>query len=389
MNERLNDRADRLYELLPAVYRVRDAEQGYPLQALLRVISEQVNLVEDDIAQLYEDWFIETCRDWVVPYIGDLIGYQPVHEAGEPSTAATAQGLSRNKILIPRREVANTIQSRRRRGTLALLEELSRDSAGWPAARVVEFYRLLGVTRRLHQTRLGRRTVDLRQGDALDRLDGPFDALPHTVDVRSIASGHTVGRYNIPNVGVFVWRLKTYSVTRAPATCLEDIGPHFYAFSVLGNDTPLYTRSRPETDESHVAGEMNLPVPIRRRAFLEHKNRYYGEGKSLQIWTGVARQAEIDLEPVRAERIVPADLSQWSYEPHGSQVAVDPVLGRIAFPPDQRPDGVWVSYFYGFRADIGGGEYDRPLLQPGARVVQPDAPPVEPIFYRVGEREEL
>ena len=33
---------DRLYELLPVVYRLRDAEQGYPLQALLRVIAEQV-----------------------------------------------------------------------------------------------------------------------------------------------------------------------------------------------------------------------------------------------------------------------------------------------------------------------------------------------------------
>ena len=76
---------DRLYELLPVVYRLRDAEHGYPLRALLQVIAEQVNVVEDDIAQLYENWFIETCQDWVVPYIGDLIGYGPVHEAGEPA----------------------------------------------------------------------------------------------------------------------------------------------------------------------------------------------------------------------------------------------------------------------------------------------------------------
>ena len=36
---------DRLYELLPVVHRQRDADQGYPLKQLLRVISEQVNLV--------------------------------------------------------------------------------------------------------------------------------------------------------------------------------------------------------------------------------------------------------------------------------------------------------------------------------------------------------
>ena len=58
---------DRLYNLLPAVYRMRDAAQGYPLRGLLAVISEQVNVIEADIAQLYHNWFIETCQDWVVP----------------------------------------------------------------------------------------------------------------------------------------------------------------------------------------------------------------------------------------------------------------------------------------------------------------------------------
>ena len=56
----LTQNPDRLYELVPVVYRLRDAERGYPLKALLRVIAEQVNLVEEDIAGLYENWFIET-----------------------------------------------------------------------------------------------------------------------------------------------------------------------------------------------------------------------------------------------------------------------------------------------------------------------------------------
>src|SRR6266699_1150154 len=94
--------ADRLYQLLPAVHRLRDADRGYPLRGLLQVISEQVNIVEADIAQLYENWFVETCQDWVVPYIGDLIGYQVVHEAGEPGDIKTAEERLRNKILVPR-----------------------------------------------------------------------------------------------------------------------------------------------------------------------------------------------------------------------------------------------------------------------------------------------
>src|SRR3712207_3417028 len=129
----MNRSLDRLHELLPAVYRQRDAEQGQPLQALLRVIAEQVDVVEEDISQLYENWFLETCENWVVPYIGDLIGYRTVHEAGEPGDVSTPQGQQRNKILIPRREVANTVRYRRRKGTLALLELLSNDVADWPA----------------------------------------------------------------------------------------------------------------------------------------------------------------------------------------------------------------------------------------------------------------
>src|SRR5687767_9139724 len=118
MNE---DHTDRLYELLPAIYRQRDAEVGLPLRSLLRVIGEQVDVVNQDINQLYENWFIETCEDWVVPYIADLVGYRLVHEAGEPGDTGTLSERARGRILIPRREVANTVHNRRRKGTLALL----------------------------------------------------------------------------------------------------------------------------------------------------------------------------------------------------------------------------------------------------------------------------
>jgi hypothetical protein len=355
---------DRLYELLPVVYRHRDAEQGWPLRALLRVLAAQVDIVEEDIAQLYENWFIETCQSWVVPYIGDLIDYQVAHTAGDPGEVTTSQGQLRNSILIPRLDVANTIRYRRRKGTLALLEQLAADVAGWPA-RVVEYYSLLAQTQRVNQVQLGRgRLVDVRRSAPLDVIDGPFNTLAHTVDVRSAISAHDTGRANLLGLGVFVWRLKAYSVTHTPATCLEEIGPQFYTFSVLGNDTPLYTHSQPETDPAQIASALNLPIPIRRQAFEDHRGRYYGEGKSIQIWVGVRQRAEVIVQPVPIEQIVPADLTGWAYRPRRGQVAVDPVLGRIAFPPGHLPSGVWVSYYYGFSADIGGGEYNRPIREP-------------------------
>jgi hypothetical protein len=355
-------RIDRLYELLPVFYRMRDAERGGPLQALLRVISEQVNLVEDDITQLYDDWFVETAQDWAVPYLGDLIGYLPVPEAGDP-----AQGsLPRQRILVPRREVAHTIRARRRKGTLHLLEELARDVGGWPA-RAVELYRLLAWFQHVDHVRRNRgRTVDVRQFDALDRLDGPFDELAHSVDVRRIQSSRRQGWHNIPSVGLFVWRLRAYPVREAPAGLVEEAGPGSFTFSVLGNDAPLFTRPDPETDPTSIAGELNLPVPIRRRA-LEDALRtgraatYCGVDRSFQIWAGSMEGDTAVREPVPAERLVVADLSGWEYRPRRGTVAVDPVLGRFAFPPGELPAGAWVSYHYGFSADIGGGGYHRPL----------------------------
>ncbi len=367
---------DRLYQLLPVVYRQRDEELGGPLRDLLRVIAEQVNVVEDDIRQLYENWFIETCQDWVVPYISELIGYQPVHEAGEPGEAASAQGLLRNRILIPRREVARTIQSRRRRGTLALLEEVALDAAAWPS-RAVEFFRLLSFTQAINSPHLERgRIVDLRKMNAFDLLDGPFDKLAHTVEVRRVISRFRTGRYNLPNVGLFVWRLKEYPVTVGQSACLEEDGmPHAYTFSFLGNDAPLFARTQPETDPTHIADETNLPVPIRRLAFerdiksaqerKQKASRYYGEGKSMQILIGSQNGGKTPM-PISLDRIVPADLSDWNrYRTPQGSVAVDPVLGRIAFHPEESPAGVWASYYYGFSADIGGGEYHRQLRQPG------------------------
>lgn len=369
MNE---SRKDRLYELLPAIHRIRDAEQGEPLRALLRVISEQVNLLEDDIGQLYANWFIETCEDWVVPYLGDLVGYEPVHEAGEPTTGITAQDQQRNKILIPRRDVANTIRYRQRKGTLALLELLSNDVAGW-LARVVEFSRLLSWTQAINyqQPDCGQ-TIDLRKGSALELLDSPFDSFAHTVDVRRINSQHSQGHYNIPSIGVFVWRIKPYSVSHTPAYCLESPGPHCFTFNVLGSDTQLYMQPEPESDPSHIADECNLPVPIRRRFFAEKLERLYGEGKSLQILVGKKKGEDIIVKPVPKERIIPADLSDWRYVPPPQKVAVDPVLGRIAFPTRRCPEyGVQVRYHYGFSMDLGGGEYERQLIQPkGSRAYQ-------------------
>jgi hypothetical protein len=358
---------DRLYALLPAVHRLRDADHGQPLQALLQVIAEQAQILEDDVAQLYENWFIETCEDWVVPYIGDLVGYRLPRGLGELEAPTEDEVRRRLAIAFPRRAVANAIAERRRRGTLGLLSELGPDHAGWPTL-AVESFPLLAVDQSLSHLHLDRaRTLDLRDGAALARLGTAFEAgwarIPAFGRPRS---PRTRSRWNLPDVAVYAWRLHSQSLTRAPAFCL-DRSRSLYTFSILGNSTPLMIAPRHNASAA-TADDTDMPGFIGRRQLDVSTAELYGPGKSLRIYS------EADQRPVGVERIVVADLSEWSYEPRPDQVAVDPVTGRIAFPPRHAPDGgVWVDYHYGQPDDIGGGEYLRNPRPVGQRA-----------HYRVG-----
>jgi hypothetical protein len=188
----------------------------------------------------------------------------------------------------------------------------------------------------------------LRDWEALERLNTPFDSVAHTVDVRRIGIGR--GRYNIPNIGIFLWRLTAYPHTDAPAFRLDD---RRWLFSPLGNDMELFTRPKTEDEVTHLAEPTNVPLPISRRVLHEYLDAYYGTGKSLVITVGGAEVAPTDIIVCD---LSDADAATWAHQP-ADKVAIDPVLGRIAFPEDETDVGV--TFHHGFSSDMGGGEYDR------------------------------
>jgi hypothetical protein len=340
--------AERIYELLPAIYRIRDADQGEPLKGLLSVIADQVGVLEEDLAQLYEDQFIETCAPWVVPYIGDLIGYRALHNIVP-------------KIGSQRSEVAHTIGFRRRKGTAAMLEQLARDVTAWNA-RAVEFFQLLGWTQWTpnHIRPKNFHAPDMREWETLVKIDGPFDTVAHTVDVRHVATGQ--GKYNIQNIGIFLWRLEAYSLTNSPAFQLD---AKRFLFHPLGYDTQLFTNPVTEDEVTHLAEPINVPAPISRRVLDAYLPQYYGDG------------ASVSLDGVPIEKIVACDLSGWVHTAPAGKIAIDPVLGRIAFGDAQNGPPL-VTFHYGFSDDMGGGEYDRAatfdaLLNPVETVPAPHA----------------
>jgi hypothetical protein len=338
---------DRLYNLLPVLYRQRDADHGQSLRALLGIIDGELAQVETDISGLYENWFIETSDEWVVPYIGDLLGVRGLNTL-------------RNSSFSQRAYVANTLFYRRRKGTAYVLGKLAKDVTGWPA-HVVEFFELLQTTQYLNHLRPFNSTPDLRQVNQLNLLDTPFDSLPHTADVRHIYNRR--GKHNIPNLGIFLWRLQNYPLLHVVARQAESAHSYGYHFSSLGNPAPLFNYP----GGTGFPSEQQVPAPIRPYDFFldlktyqaafsppatpPDNSRYYGPQRSLQIVK--------DGSPVAPMDVMCKDLSTWEQPPAG-KVAVDVTLGRIAFPTGEEPaHGLKVSYNYGFSADIGGGPYDR------------------------------
>jgi len=353
---------ERLYRLLPAVYRLRDADQNEPLRALLGVIEGELERVEKDIAILYDNWFIETCDEWVVPYLGALLGARPIRPV--PSAGVSTRGY-----------VANTIAYRRRKGTAVVLEQLARDVTGWPA-RAVEFFQRLATAQHMNHVRLTPSfTASVRDAAVAELADGPFEPFAHSAEVRRIASRR--GRYNIPNVGLFLWRLSSYSVGGgAPGddapdfASARDLGA-WWSVHPAGVDAPLFNRPRTETTITHLAAEENVPGPLRRvalnaelerlrRAQAEPAPRFMTESDPvLRVFVRLA--GESTPVEVRREDIylceIPDEVELGSPPPRA--LALDPARGRMAFPGGLTVQDVWVQASYGFSGDLGGGPYDR------------------------------
>jgi hypothetical protein len=396
---------ERLYALLPAIHRIRDVEvaaqtgglltaseeselaelraaplplsaqdakrlrdlearaAGGPLKALLSIIAEQVAVIEENLEQLYDDQFIETCAEWVVPYIGDLVGARGLQVFPSASFSQRSQ-------------VANTIAYRRRKGTAAVIEQLARDVTDWDAT-VVEYFKQLATTQYMKHLRQDNLAIaNLRNQDSLDSIGTPFDSVARTGEVRRIQSGR--GQYNIRNVGVFLYRLGAFQVNSAA----YKLDARRYLFSPIGKDTALFNNAARISQITTLSGRNGVTLPIGRRLLDESLDIYYGKDKDGQlksilinvngndvVGAGAGPGPTSPPGPRLADLIQVCDLSDvkdsggnvtgWAHKPAG-KIAIDPVLGRIAFPENSpAPATVHTSYHCGFSSEMGGGDYGR------------------------------
>jgi len=326
-----------------------------PLQSLLMVIDEQLQYFSADLDQLYNDQFIETCAPWVIPYIGELIGFQPI------------KGIA-PAVDDPRSEVGNTIALRRRKGTVLALEQLARDVTGW-GAHANEFFLTLGTTQYVKCVRLHNYYApDVRSWKPRAFANSGFSKMPRTVDVHNPASPG-LPRYNLPNIGIFLWSLQAFSVTGGnPVQASDSSGlvPGCYRFTSLGYDMPLFHAAISQGEQIMIAAtEINVPDFLTRPELCADMRKgagssYYGSGASLSL--------VLNGQLLNPYQIQVCDLSgddgSWNNLPAAGtlyEAAIDPELGRVALvpPPAGQSQSLTVSYNYGFNGALGGGEYER------------------------------
>lgn len=389
--------ADKLWALLPEIYRAEDSatlDGRGPLREIVERVSREAAIVRRSIDRLWEDQSIETCDDWVIPYIADLLATNLV---------ASLDGRAR------RLDVAKTIYYRRRKGTVAVLEEIAADITGWDA-RVVEFFRRMtrarhgldpGIglpsasadpiaARALQEAEglVGRRTrtpmsgtADLRSAHGASLSRTAFDEYSHVADVR-IGRGYT-GWHNITRLGVFVWRLQSVPIDQSTPVAYQGC-PDRYTFDPTGREIPLFADSARTYGDAWIPPEEHqVRTPISAHLLRSALQSLYAALDPKDGVTVLDRSMAVYEQSGAFWDLVAETRVTAGVHEQGKDYFIDPERGRLFAVGTTKPahGTLLVGYRYGFSSGIGAGGYDRrvrgvPEPPPGATVVSGGGTPL-------------
>jgi hypothetical protein len=311
-----------------------------PLRALLTVIAEQVAQLEEDIDQLSDDAFIETCAPWAIPYIADLIG---LRVSAHPRLAP------------PRAQVANTIAYRRRKGTVPVLDDAARDITFLPALAVEEFQRL-AATQHLNHRRPHATTARLRQGPPAWHLATPLDPRVRGPRLGPLAEGR--GRPHIPNISLHLWPLPAAHLSAVPTTALDATR---LLLDPLGRDIALVA---PE-------GE-NLPIPLTLRRLAADPAAFIGPGRAVELTRNAAPIPLAEIAICSLADTGPDPLTSPWADGDPARITLDPERGRLRLPAPLPPGTILrASFSCPGDAPFGAGEHtsaSEPAPEPVLRV---------------------
>jgi hypothetical protein len=234
----LEEVARRLYEAVPAMYRVPDeppAGRG-ELKSLLRVLAAPIAVLRQSIQELHADLFIDTADDRMVRYLAEMVGTRLVFPDAESN----------------RRDVRGTVGWRRRKGTPAALEDMGGELTGQSVV-LQEGWKRIQLAQDLNLVRTDRVVVDLRPAVVAEQATGPLDALFHAIDVRRISV--TTGRRHPRHVTHWLHPTITFPLREATAVdrtlaasdvrfAMDPIGVHqpLRARRIVGDREPFVDR---------------------------------------------------------------------------------------------------------------------------------------------------
>ena len=257
--------AERLWDWTPETYRDLDAtDGGDSLRALLHAIGSQAAVAKRSQDRLWDDMFVELADDWAVPYIAALVATRLVSALNPRARRA---------------DVAKTIYYRRRKGTLAVLEQLIADMSGWDGKVVEEFRRLARMRHGLDGVaRTGAVTgtpegglADLRSVRGARLAGDPFDELHYTPEMRRPTG--RLGLRAIQTLALHLYRLQSVEFDGVQPRLVNDLpgGRDGYTMDPSGRDVPLFASNDPARDWVTwvTAAEWALPRAIDCRLLNE------------------------------------------------------------------------------------------------------------------------
>lgn len=411
----MNEKRVNLYQRLPEIYRIKDQEQqpAGQLKEYLSFVEDMFAKIHIDIENLYNDLFIDTCKTWAIPYIGDLLGRS--HLAGDTWTL--------------RADVADSILLRKYKGTLFAIERLTYDLTQW-GVHCVELRENLLWHQHLNHLRpdnLYNRygsvststngpvrggTVNMRDPGLLSLLKSPFDQFAYSPDFKADSFGAV--RYNLPNLAIYLWTLNAYQVrasqplltgtTNPNPDPLADDASFFVRVNVNPTGEPIILfnshrfnfESRSASLPIEVVTEVDrTPNPIPRARLC--KNSPAGNPSEYVILNIYDSKREISR--IGLQLHFPAsqfgtsdDFAKWSIRGENlcaweegivpplkkNELAIDPKIGRIIIGIDtiERQQAILqdllVTFAYGAVGSVGSHPASRSQLPEKWRILNQD-----------------
>ncbi len=341
-----------LWELLPGALRRGDEEAGGVLRAVVEMLAGPADLVAHDIDAMADDWFIETCADWVVSYLGDLVGVEELHPLGGAIGFSSARGW-------PTRSAPGAARARPRCSRTSP----ARPPAGRPGRSSTSSCSpppSTSTTSASVPRRRRRCATPRRWPWSTVRSTAPPTPSPSDRSARTAAA--TTFRTSASTSGPSPatrstarrrrrWRTRptgagssTPSATTTPWPVPASPRPPSSTAPSRRTCPRRCAGARSTTSSTHAA-----PTPARSSSGSSPGDPAFTV--FMQEGAGVLTEVDLDLLEV-------CDLSAWE-RPTGTMVRVDPVLGRVAVSPARVVERAAVSWSYAFGADIGAGPYPR------------------------------